>query len=89
MLKKYEFTSKEEFEALDTQTNHKPILLGHVVLEKAEYDKEGNEIKEPVLSDKFCVDIYWDEKEYNSEIYYDLESHEVFPKNPIHKIAGQ
>ena len=44
---------------------HAIVKLGHIVLEKGEYDAEGNEIKAPVLSDKYHLDVAWK----------DLESH--------------
>ncbi len=71
---KYEFDSKEQAESkeegLGTITNdetnetypshnHTVIHLGHIALEKAEYDEEGNVVKEPVLSSKWHVDVLW------------------------------
>lgn len=40
-------------------------------------------VREYIFSDKFCVDIYWKEKEDSSL----FDSYEVFPKNPKHAIA--
>ena len=42
---------------------HTIVKLGHIVLEQGEYDEEGNETKAPVLSDKYSVDVLWNEAE--------------------------
>ena len=39
--------------------SHAIVKLGHIVLERGEYDANGNEIKAPVLSDKYHVDVAW------------------------------
>ena len=87
MLRKYEFTSKTKYintlKLLDFIPKHKPIVLGKIVLEKGEYDLEMKEIKAPVFSNKFCVDIYWNENE-DTSVFNEFE---VFPLNPKHKIA--
>lgn len=44
---------------------HAIVKLGYIVLEQGEYDAEGNEIKAPVISDKYHLDVAWK----------DLESH--------------
>ena len=68
---KYEFNSKEQAEdkinALKVEieeelvANHKHgiSVLGHIVVEQREYDAEGNEVKAPILSDKYHVDVAW------------------------------
>ncbi len=38
---------------------HAIVKLGYIVLERGEYDEEGNEIKAPVLSDKYHLDVMW------------------------------
>jgi hypothetical protein len=43
--------------------SHTIVKLGHIVLEQAEYDEDGNETKAPVLSDKYCVDVLWKDLE--------------------------
>lgn len=43
--------------------SHTIVKLGHIVLEQAEYDEEGEETKAPVLSDKYSVDVLWNEPE--------------------------
>lgn len=42
---------------------HTIVKLGHIVLEQGEYDEEGNETKATVLSDKYSVDVLWNEPE--------------------------
>ena len=42
---------------------HTIVKLGHIVLEQAEYDEDGEETKAPVLSDKYSVDVLWNEPE--------------------------
>ena len=70
---KYEFLDKEQAEAkikalgieTDEEGNEYPthghaiVKLGHIVLEQGEYDEEGNEIKAPVLSNKYHLDVAW------------------------------
>ena len=70
---KYEFkdqkTAEAKIKALGVETDeegneypthgHAIVKLGHIVLEQGEYDAEGNEIKAPVLSDKYHLDVAW------------------------------
>ena len=74
---KYEFDSREQaqtkIDSLGTATDedgneyptHKNTIvhLGNIVLEQGEYDEEGEEITAPILSDKYCVDVLWNDKE--------------------------
>jgi hypothetical protein len=76
-ISKYEFNSKEQaqekIDALGTSTDengneyptHKSTIvqLGNIVLEQGEYDEEGEEITAPVLSDKWHLDVAWDDAE--------------------------
>ena len=39
--------------------NHSIVKLGNIVLERGEYDNEGNETKAPVLSSKYHLDVAW------------------------------
>lgn len=39
--------------------NHIIIRLGYIVLEKAEYNENGEQTKAAVLSDKYHVDVLW------------------------------
>ena len=76
-ISKYEFDSQEAAElkiaALPHSTDedgnshpshkHTIVKLGYIVLEQGEYDEEGEETKAPVLSDKYSVDVLWNEPE--------------------------
>jgi hypothetical protein len=70
---KYAFNSNEQVEtkikSLGTEKdendneypthNHTIVQLGNIVLEKGQYDENGNEIVAPVLSEKWHVDVCW------------------------------
>jgi len=66
---KYEFKDQAIAEAkikglgVDEDGNathgHAIVRLGHIVLERGEYDAEGNEITAPILSDKYHIDVAW------------------------------
>ena len=62
-IAKYEFNSKEQAEtkidALGTETNHAIVTLGHIVLESAIVDDNGEVITEPVLSTGYHLDVMW------------------------------
>ena len=76
-ISKYEFNSKEQaqekIDALGTATDengneyptHKSTIvqLGNIVLEQGKYDEEGEEVTAPVLSDKWHLDVAWDDAE--------------------------
>ncbi len=79
---KYEFKDQETAEAKikalgvakDEDDNEYPthkhsiVKLGYIVLEQGEYDNEGNEIKAPVLSSKYHLDVAWRlEDTYNED----------------------
>tara|TARA_B110000858_G_C17349472_1_gene270302 strand:+ start:7 stop:369 length:363 start_codon:yes stop_codon:yes gene_type:complete len=80
-IAKYEFDSREVAESKikglgvseDEDGNEYPshnhciVKLGHIVLEAAELDEEGEETKAPVLSDKFHVDVSWKLEDTYSE----------------------
>ncbi len=73
-IAKYEFDSKEQAQskitalgvATDEDGNtykthkHSIVELGHIVIEQGVYDEQGEETTPPVLSNKYCVDVYWD-----------------------------
>lgn len=81
IFKKYEFASQEVAEtriaALPSQTDedgsqypahsHTIVELGHLVKVDGTYDDEGNELTAPVLSDKYSVDVLWNESELADE----------------------
>lgn len=97
---KYEFKSKEQvqdkIEDLGFETGfdghkytthkHTIVLLGHIVLEQGEYNENLEEIKAPVFSDKYHVDVIWDGLEkhpYGWKTYsVDLEG------EGMHQFAG-
>jgi hypothetical protein len=70
---KYEFTNestaKSKIAALGTATDedgntypthkHCIVELGNIVITPGDYDEEGNELKAPVLSEKYHVDVLW------------------------------
>lgn len=96
IYKRYEFNDQEQAEEkidtffdIDEDGNKVPntraafIKLRKFVLEQGEYDEEGEEVKPPVLSEGYAVDVLW--KEFY-ESPYGWKSYEVEPKNPKHKI---
>ena len=68
-VSKYEFNSKEQadskIEGLGVNEegypthNHTIVRLGHIVVSKATYDEDGNELTPAVHSDKYHVDVLW------------------------------
>lgn len=68
-VSKYEFNSKEQadskIESLEVNEegspthNHTIVRLGNIVLSKATYDEDGNELTPAVHSDKYHVDVLW------------------------------
>ncbi len=55
------------------------VVLGFLPIEQAEYDAEGEVVKEAVLSDKYSVDVLWEsdiEDKWNTyEIEVEVSSH--------------
>jgi len=73
--------TEEETQTVYGEGTHAVVYLGNIVLEKGEYDSEGNETKAPVLSDKYHADIM-------VEGEFDLGSNdEGDPINPVHKFS--
>jgi len=70
---KYQFNSKEvadlKIRALGVSIddegneypthNHSVVKLGNIILSEAEFDSNNKEIKAPIFSDKYHVDILW------------------------------
>jgi hypothetical protein len=96
-ISKYEFNSKEQaqekIDALGTATDengkeyptHKSTIvqLGNIVLEQGEYDENGEEITAPVLSDKWHLDVAWNDAEITTveeEAVLDEEGMVVTPE---------
>ncbi len=77
IFKKYEFKDKEQYQTalgkLPTKKdvdgeeypdyNHSIVELGNIVIEEGEYDDDFQQIKAPVLSDKYHVDVLWKKSE--------------------------
>lgn len=99
LFKKYEFDSQAQAEAkidaLPSETiddikypahNHAIVKLGFIVIEQGQYDDELNEIKAPVLSDKYSVDVLWHEL---SESPINWIEHEIICEgNGVHTFLG-
>lgn len=94
---KYAFTDKSTSDAkitalgVDDEGNathgHAIVELGHIVLEQGEYDAEGNEIKAPVLSDKYHLDVAW--KNLESHPYgWKTSAVAVADGNGVHSFYG-
>jgi len=96
-IAKYEFDSREQAEtkidALGTATDedgneyptHKSTIvqLGNIVLEKGEYDEDGEEVTAPVLSNKWHLDVLWKEeqiKTVDEEAVIDEDGNIVTPE---------
>lgn len=95
-LGKYIFESEEQAEnkikglGIDEDNNathnHAIVRLGHEVIEQGETDAEGNVIKEPVLSEKYLIDVVWNGIE---EHPYGWKSYAVTPSGePLHNFYG-
>jgi hypothetical protein len=70
---KYEFKNQKAAEAkikglgVDTDEEgneypthkHAVVKLGHIILERGEYDEEGEETKAPIVSKKYHLDVMW------------------------------
>tara|TARA_R100001086_G_scaffold200132_1_gene116426 strand:- start:1900 stop:2271 length:372 start_codon:yes stop_codon:yes gene_type:complete len=77
IFKKYEFKDKEQYQTalskLPTKKdvdgekypdyNHSIVELGNIVIKEGEYDDDFQQIKAPVLSDKYHVDVLWKKSE--------------------------
>jgi len=72
-----------ETKTIYAEGTHAVVYLGHIVLERGEYDSEGNEVKAPVLSKKYHADIM-------VEGAFDFGSNdEGDPSNPFHKFETE
>ena len=64
IFRKYEFDTKEEAQQIiDALGEHKHSIvhLGNITLQQGEYDVDGNEITAPVISDKYHIDVLWND----------------------------
>ena len=76
---KYEFIEVPDLSEVDGAV----VNLGYLEKTKGTYDKEGNVITAPVMSDKIAVDILW-----NNEVDEALEPNRIYPITPSHYIGG-
>ena len=66
--------------------NHAIVRLRHEVLEEGYFDEKTEEYVEPVLSDKFLIDVVWNGIE---EHPYGWKSYAVTPSGePLHNFYG-
>ena len=97
---KYIFDSKEQAETkikglgVDSDENgveypthiHEIVMLGHEVIEEGETDVDGNVIKDVVLSEKYLIDVLWNDIE---EHPYGWKTYAVTPSgNLLHSFYG-
>ena len=70
-FRKYEFASKQEaqdkiatltVDEVNTLT-YGVVELGFIMTKEGTYDELGNEIKAPTYSNKYSVDIFWQDEE--------------------------
>jgi len=99
MVGKYEFFNKEQAQekiaklgvATDEDGNEYPthkhavVLLGHLVLTDGTYNEDGEVITEPILSDKYAVDVLWNELDDHP---YGWGKYSLNVANPKHSFAG-
>ena len=86
---KYEFNDQAQatskIDALG-DNRHTFFLLGHIEIVKGEWDEDGNVIVEPVYSDKFHVDVLWQDIETNP---YGWATYEIDLDNDgVHSFFG-
>ena len=90
-IAKYEFTSKEQaqtkIDALNKEpNNHTIVNLGHIVLEQAVIDEDGEIITEAILSEGWCIDAIWVGL---TDHPYGWKSYDVdLPNEGLHGFAG-
>ena len=89
LFKKYEFNSQEQAEqkitALGT-AQHTVVKLGYLWTTKPTFDDEGNVETEGVASDKYSVDVLWNDLDSSP---YGWGSYEITCKgNGAHTFAG-
>ena len=62
------------------------VLINKILITEGKYDDEDRVITEPTYEDGFFVDVMSSQKiNFGTDEYKYL----VFPKNPVHKFAGQ
>lgn len=66
--------------------SHAVVRLGHEVLEEGYFDEKTEEYVEPILSEKYLIDVVWNGIE---EHPYGWKSYAVTPSGePIHNFYG-
>lgn len=69
-----------------THQNH-VVKLGNIILNDSEFDEQGNEIKAPILSDKYHVDVCWiDENDSNISNWSKYEI--ILDNEGVHSFFG-
>lgn len=100
LFKKYEFNSKEQAETkiaalphseFDGESyldgGHTIVHLGYLITNQPEWDEEGNEIVAPEYSDKYSVDVLWQDLESSP---YGWASYEITVEgNGSHTFLGR
>ena len=100
LFKKYEFNSKEQAETkiaalphteVDGESyldgGHTIVHLGYLITNQPEWDEEGNEIVAPEYSDKYSVDVLWQDLESSP---YGWASYEITVEgNGSHTFLGR
>ena len=93
---KYEFVdeqqAKKKIDSLGVDENGQPthnhaiVEIGHIVEKNGVIDEEGNVAAEPIFSEKYYVDVMWENLE---EHPYGWKSYAVSPsENLIHNFWG-
>jgi hypothetical protein len=93
---KYIFDSEEQAETkikglgVDEDNNpihsHAIVRLGHEVLEEGYFDEKTEKYVEPILSEKYLIDVVWNGIE---EHPYGWKSYAVTPSGePLHNFYG-
>lgn len=101
IVKKYEFENESIVDSLikklgvDTDedgneysTHQNAIVkIGFFATKEAKFDDELNEIEPPVLYDKFCVDVFWNDE--NDSAIAEWSTYEITIQDEgVHKFAG-
>ena len=101
IVKKYEFENESIVDSLitnlgaetdddvieyPTHENH-IVKIGFFMEIPPVFDDKGNEIKAPILYDKFCVDVLW--RDENDSAIADWSAYEITIQDEgVHKFAG-
>lgn len=101
IVKKYEFENESIVDSLiinlgvetDDDGNEFPthqnaiVKIGYFIVTDGEIDDDGNEITPPVLYDKFCVDVFWQDE--NDSAIADWSAYEITIQDEgVHQFAG-